>query len=390
MGAKIAAVILAAGVGSRTGLKVTKQKLTLKGQSVLKRSLRAFDECDMIDSITVVTREDEVAFAMEESSGISKLYRIVVGGGVRAESARIGFENIPSGSELVAIHDAARCLITPEMIKKVAVAAEEYGAASAAAAMTDTVKLVGEGGFVESTLDRSRLMRASTPQIFSTELYKRALDSVTLDERVTDDNSLIEAIGERVFLVNTGNDNIKITERLDISAALGILNEREGEDGGMIRIGHGYDVHRFSPERRLILGGVDLPYEKGLLGHSDADVLTHAIMDAMLGALALGDIGKHFPDTDEKYRGISSIRLLTLVNSLIREQGYRVSNLDATLILQAPKIAPFIDKMRENIAFAVGVDKSLVSIKATTEEHLGFTGSGDGAAAHAVVLLTKE
>lgn len=154
-----------------------------------------------------------------------------------------------------------------------------------------------------------------------------------------------------------------------------------------IRIGHGYDVHRLVEDRKLILGGVEIPHTLGLLGHSDADVLLHAIMDALLGALALGDIGKHFPDTDDKYKGISSMHLLTLVNKLITEKGARLVNLDATLILQKPKIAPYIDNMRENIAFALGVDKSRVSVKATTEEHLGFTGREEGISAHAVVLV---
>ncbi|MBE6536919.1 MAG: 2-C-methyl-D-erythritol 2,4-cyclodiphosphate synthase [Ruminococcaceae bacterium] len=154
-----------------------------------------------------------------------------------------------------------------------------------------------------------------------------------------------------------------------------------------IRIGHGYDVHRLVEGRKLILGGVEIPHAMGLLGHSDADVLLHAIMDALLGSVALGDIGKHFPDTDEKYKGISSMHLLTLVNKLISERGARLVNLDATLILQKPKIAPFIDEMRKNVAFALGTDVCRVSIKATTEEHLGFTGREEGISAHAVVLV---
>lgn len=157
-----------------------------------------------------------------------------------------------------------------------------------------------------------------------------------------------------------------------------------------LRIGHGYDVHKLIEGRKLILGGVDIPHTVGLLGHSDADVLLHAVMDALLGALALGDIGQHFPDTDDKYKGISSMHLLTLVNKLISEKGGRLVNLDATLIAQKPKIAPYIDKIRENIAFALGTDKSRISVKATTEEHLGFTGREEGISAHAVVLVEVE
>ena len=158
----------------------------------------------------------------------------------------------------------------------------------------------------------------------------------------------------------------------------------------MIRIGHGYDVHRLAEGRRLIIGGVNIPHETGLLGHSDADVLVHAIMDSMLGALALGDIGKHFPDTDENYKGADSIELLRKVTKIIENHGYVVSNIDSTILAQAPKLAPYIEQMRENIASAVGIGSERVSVKATTEERLGFTGEKKGIAAHAVCLLTKK
>lgn len=157
-----------------------------------------------------------------------------------------------------------------------------------------------------------------------------------------------------------------------------------------MRIGHGYDVHRLTDGRKLIIGGVDIPYEKGLLGHSDADVLLHAISDALLGALALGDIGKHFPDTDERYKGISSILLLKEVGVLVRQRGYNIGNVDATVLAQRPKLAPYIPEMRENIAQALGVTVDRISVKATTEEGLGFTGTGEGIAAHAVALCLAE
>lgn len=157
-----------------------------------------------------------------------------------------------------------------------------------------------------------------------------------------------------------------------------------------MRIGHGYDVHRLTENRKLILGGVPIPYEKGLLGHSDADVLVHAVMDSLLGALALGDIGKHFPDTDPKYKGADSIELLKHVTGLINEHGYTLGNLDATVIAQAPKLAPYIEQMRKNIADAIGCDISQVNVKATTEEKLGFTGDGSGISAHCVCLLTEK
>ncbi len=155
----------------------------------------------------------------------------------------------------------------------------------------------------------------------------------------------------------------------------------------MMRIGHGYDVHKLAENRKLILGGVDIPHTVGLLGHSDADVLTHAVMDALLGAAALGDIGQHFPDTDEAYRGADSLKLLDAVCKKIREKGYQISNIDATIIAQAPKLSPFIPKMKENLARVCGIDPDCVNVKATTEEHLGFTGEKLGISAHAVCLL---
>lgn len=157
----------------------------------------------------------------------------------------------------------------------------------------------------------------------------------------------------------------------------------------MFRIGHGYDVHRLVPDRKLIIGGVDIPYEKGLLGHSDADVLVHAVMDSMLGAAALGDIGKHFPDNDISYKNADSIKLLKKVSDIIKQKEYNIGNIDSTVLCQSPKLAGYINKMRENIAFACGIDIEAVSVKATTEEQLGFTGKGEGIAAHAVCLLYK-
>ena len=388
MNFSMAAIILAAGVGSRMGGDKTKQRIVLDGRSILKRTLLSFEAAASVKEIIIVTREDEMDFARGEASGITKLKSIVVGGACRAESARLGFFAAGDSIDLIAIHDAARCLVEPDMIDRVAEAADIHGCASAACRVFDTVKLVDNEGFAIGTQARESIMRAQTPQIFKRELYKTAISRVETDESITDDNSLLERIGQRIFLVDTGNNNIKITEPSDIPIALGIIRNGEGFKMG-IRVGHGYDVHRFAKERALILGGVSIPHTVGLLGHSDADVLLHAIMDALLGAAALGDIGKHFPDTDPAYSGASSLNLLTKVGKLLSDNGYSVSNIDATIVLQAPKIASYIDKMRENIAFALNISVGDVSVKATTEEKLGFTGSGEGAAAHAVALLTK-
>lgn len=383
----LTAIILAAGCGSRMNSSITKQQMTILGESILFRSVKSFNESDLVDSIVVVVREDEIEWAREELKNFTKICALVSGGKTRAESAKIGFASIPESCTFVAIHDAARCLITTENIKSVAEAAFVHDAATAATYVTDTVKQVGADGFINKTLPRGDLMLAQTPQIFSRKLYETALLLTNADDSITDDNMMVELAGAKVYPVDTGKQNIKITTVEDIAYAEFVLERR----GSMneIRIGHGYDVHRLVPERKLILGGVDIPHEKGLLGHSDADVLVHAIMDAMLGACALGDIGRHFPDTDEKYRGISSLELLDLVNGLIKNKGYSVVNIDATIVIQQPKIAPYIEKMINNICEILQIEQSRINIKATTEEKLGFTGSMEGVSAHAVVSVKK-
>ena len=385
------AIILAAGSGSRMGSSVTKQRMEIFGKSVLLRSVEAFSNSPVIDSIIIAAKEDELELFREEfKSGFPKIFDIVVGGKNRAESAKNAFAAIPKATTHVAIHDAARCLVTPDMIALVADAAYKTGAATAGSLVTDTVKQVSASGFIEKTLPRSELFFASTPQIFETKLYKKALDSTVNFELITDDNMLLENIGERVTFVDVGRENIKITTPSDIDYAEHILKKRSGENMSRIRIGHGYDVHKFAEGRELVLGGVNVPYKLGLLGHSDADVLTHAIMDSRLGAAALGDIGRHFPDSSDEFRGISSLILLKKVGDMLSEAGYSVINIDATLVLQSPKILPFVDLMISNVADVLGISRSSVNIKATTEEHLGFTGRGEGAAAHSVALIEKR
>lgn len=385
---KVSAVILAAGSGTRMNCDVTKQRMYILGESVLHRSVRAFSESESISSLVVVCRADEVEWAVSELADISKPYTVIAGGKTRAESAKLGFEAIPADSDYVAIHDAARCLVTPKIIDSVLSVALTYGAATAAAPLSDTIKRVDNDLKITQTVPRESLYSASTPQIFSTFLYKKALSATENIESFTDDNMLIEASGKTVRCVDIGNENIKITTPNDISYAEYILGKRENMFE--YKIGHGYDVHRLVPDRALVLGGVNIPSDKGLLGHSDADVLTHAIMDSLLGAMGLGDIGKHFPDTSGEFKDISSLELLSRIASLISNNGYEVVNVDATLILQKPKIAPYIDLMKANISKILGIEQGRINIKATTEEGLGFTGSGEGAAAHSVAMLKNK
>ncbi len=249
------------------------------------------------------------------------------------------------------------------------------GGAAPAVPVKDTVKQAS-GHLVTDTPDRASLWAVQTPQVFRRQLYLQALEAVQ-DDSVTDDCQLLERAGMPVELTAGSYENYKITTPDDL------------KEEKKMRIGHGYDVHRLVEGRPLILGGVNIPWEKGLLGHSDADVLAHAVMDALLGAAALGDIGKHFPDTDPAYKGADSLVLAQKVAELLAQEGWRIGNVDATILCQAPKLAPHIAAMRQNLAAALGVDANQVSVKATTEEKLGFTGEGKGIAVHAVALLEK-
>lgn len=384
-----AAIILAGGTGSRMQSDKTKQFIDILGKTVLERTVLAFDKCELINEIVVVVREGEEsdAITLINKLNISKSFKTVIGGACRAESAKNGFLAISQDTDFVAVHDAARCLITPEMIDKVVKMAYKTSAATAVCSVSDTVKQVDKDGKIVATIPRETVFRAQTPQVFSKDVYKRALIRCEDLSAITDDNMLLENIGADIYAVDLGYNNIKITTQEDLRLAKNILTERGENVMNGFRVGHGYDVHKLVTGRKLILGGVEIPHETGLLGHSDADVLLHAIMDALLGAAALGDIGKHFPDTSEEYKGISSLHLLTRVTDLIKKKGFSVLNIDATIVMQRPKIATFIPKMVSNIAFAIGIAEDCINVKATTEEHLGFTGREEGVSAHCVAML---
>lgn len=376
------AILLAAGNSSRMN-GVNKQLLPLEGIPILIRSALAFEQCAEIAEIVIAAREADRAeiLSLCEKYRITKLKAVVCGGSTRADSAALAFRET-SETEFVAIHDGARPFADPALISSVLRAAEESGAAIPAVPVKDTIKRA-ENGIVLETPDRSALYAAQTPQVFRRSLYREML--ALGESGVTDDSALAERLGIRVRLAEGSPRNLKITTPDDLTAGEALLHTKKEP---FLRIGHGYDVHRLVPDRRLILGGAAIPYTLGLLGHSDADVLVHAVMDALLGALALGDIGKHFPDTDPAYAGADSILLLRRVVSLVREKGYRVSNLDATISAEKPKLAPYIGAMRENLAAACGVSADRISVKATTEEGLGL--KGEGIAATCVCLLERE
>ena len=381
----ISAVLVAAGSSTRMGFD--KLSFDLGGETVLHRSIRAFDQCPQIGEIVLVAGKNR-AFVEQQAVGCTKPVQIVAGGATRAESAKNGV--LAAHGELVAVHDAARPFVSPAVIAAVLEAAARCGAAAPAVPVKDTIKqavpgdgkTVPEACLVHSTPDRSTLYAVQTPQCFDRTQYLAALQELDAEKArlVTDDCSLFELTGRSVQLTQGDYANLKITTREDLPRPV------QKEETRM-RIGHGYDVHRLVEGRKLILGGVEIPFEKGLLGHSDADVLAHAVMDAVLGAAALGDIGKHFPDTDPAYAGADSLQLAQHVARIMREKGWKIVNIDSTLLCQKPKLAPYIPAMRENLAAAFGMPVDAVSVKATTEEHLGFTGEGLGIAAHAVALI---
>ena len=382
----VCAVVVAAGSSSRMGGSVPKQLMELCGKPVLSHTLSAFEKTPEVETVVVVCREEDMARIKEITENFSKIKALVPGGKTRQASVAAG---VKAAGEcgFVAIHDGARPLITPEEIRQVVADAKIWGASTLAAPVTDTIKTAGEQELVEETPDRSILRAVQTPQVFRKDEYVRAMEAAkAAGKDFTDDCQLMEFSGKPVHLCPGKRSNLKLTTPEDFLFARGILMEREERKNGM-RIGHGYDVHRLTEGRKLILGGVEIPWDKGLFGHSDADVLAHAIADALLGAAALGDIGKLFPDNDPAYKGADSLKLLAEVCRRVREAGYEVENIDATILAQAPKLRPYIDRMRENLAAACGISPGQVSVKATTEEGLGFTGAGEGMAAHSVCLL---
>ena len=382
---KVSAVLVAAGSSTRMGFD--KLSFDLGGETVLHRSIRAFAQCPLVDEIILVAGSNR-AFAQQQAADCVKPVCVVAGGATRAESAKNGV--LAASGALVAVHDAARPFVGQQVITAALEAAAQCGAAAPAVPVKDTIKAavrgsgktVPESCFVHATPDRSTLYAVQTPQCFDRAAYLAALEELDAEKArlVTDDCSLFELTGRPVQLTQGDYANLKITTRED-------LPRPEQKEEHKMRIGHGYDVHRLVEGRKLILGGVEVPFEKGLLGHSDADVLAHAVMDAVLGAVALGDIGQHFPDNDPVYSGADSLKLARRVAEILKEHGFRIENIDATLLCQRPKLAPHIPAMRRNLADAFGLPVDAVSVKATTEEHLGFTGEGLGIAAHAVALI---
>ena len=371
------------------GQPLPKQFCELAGIPVLIHTIMAFAKVEAIREIIVVAPAEHVAKTEEllENYNLQQKCRVVVGGILRQDSVRIGLSHVSEGIDLVAVHDGARPLVAPEQITACLKAAHEHGAAIVAVPVKDTIKAVTGELTIANTIDRSTLWQAQTPQIVRTALFKEAYAKADQDGFIgTDEASLLEHGNWPVQIVAGSETNIKITRPDDLLIAEALLMDQKSSHPQM-RIGHGYDAHQLTKDRKLILGGVDIPHEKGLLGHSDADVLTHALCDAILGAMGAGDIGRHFPDNDSKYKGISSIKLLEHVARLAADQGLMVSNADITVVAQRPKLLSYFPEMVNNIAAACQVESSRINLKGTTTEKMGFAGREEGISAHAVVLL---
>ncbi len=380
-GEKVAGIVAAGGAGVRAG--AAKQWLVLGGETVLRRAARALAASPLVDEIVAVVPEGEQRRGAQEVAGLGKPARAVAGGAARADSVRNGLA-AAEGSAVVLVHDAARPFATPALAARVVEAAARDGAALAALPVTDTVKRgAGEADLrVAETLDRRTLWLAQTPQGFRRDLLLRAYEAAgTAAAAATDECSLVERLGAPVTLVPGELGNFKITGPADVERARAVLE-------APVAMGVGYDTHRFSPGRRLVLGGVEFEGD-GLLGHSDADVCAHAIGDAILGAAGLGDLGRHFPDADPRWKGVSSLLLLRDIARKAAEHGWRVGNCDVTLAARRPKIAPRAEEMRARLAEALGVSPAQVNVKATTGEGMGFVGREEGIAAHAVALLVR-
>jgi 2-C-methyl-D-erythritol 4-phosphate cytidylyltransferase/2-C-methyl-D-erythritol 2,4-cyclodiphosphate synthase len=376
---RVGAILAAGGSGLRAG--VAKQWVTLGRETVLHRAARALSSSGVVDELVAVVPAGEEGRGASDLAGLGVPVRAVAGGAARADSVRAGLAAL-GAVDVVLVHDAARPFATASLVRAVAEAAAARGAALAALAATDTVKR-SSGDRVAETLDRKSVWLAQTPQGFRASILRRAFEVAGPGAAdATDECQLVERMGEPVVLVPGEASNFKITGADDLARARALLEPA-------VAMGVGYDVHAFAPGRKLVLGGVEFEGE-GLLGHSDADICAHAVCDAILGAAGLGDIGRHFPDTDPRWKGISSLLLLREITARAAALGWAVGNCDVTLAARRPKIAPRADEMRARMADAMGISPAQVNVKGTTGEGLGFVGRGEGIAAHAVALLVRR
>jgi 2-C-methyl-D-erythritol 4-phosphate cytidylyltransferase/2-C-methyl-D-erythritol 2,4-cyclodiphosphate synthase len=391
----VSAILAAAGRGTRLGSATPKQMLTLGGRTILQRSFDVLDSCDQIDEIVVALPQDLAGTPPPYLVSPRKPVRIVVGGSRRQDSVARAFAQVSKGAGIIVIHDAARPFATSGLFARVIEAAAKGGAAIAAVQAHDTVKEATSAPgltIVARTIARESIYLAQTPQAFKRAVLEDAIgrghDAL---KSATDEACLAEEAGHSVRLVEGESTNIKITTEQDFNVSKALLGIRDVglEIRDVPRIGTGYDLHRLEAGRRLIIGGVDIPHETGLVGHSDADVLCHAVTDAILGAAGAGDIGQHFPDTDPRWKGANSIELLKGAVAIVRAAGYSVANIDAVIVAERPKLAPHVPAMRANLAQALGIHVAAVSVKGKTNEQVDALGRNEAIAVHAVALISK-
>ena len=382
------AVIVAAGRGERAGMGRNKVFCEYAGRSVLGRCLDAFQRSGLFDgAVVVISPSDEALYRelCDREGPFPLVRRLARGGESRRDSVCNGLLALPEDTGIVAIHDAARPFVNTEVIRATLESARACGSGVICTPVVDTIKQLQPDGTV-ITPDRATLRAVQTPQVFD---YARILAAHrrAREEKlsVTDDAMLFEHYYGAVRLVTApgAEENRKLTNHSDFQRdAAGRAPD--------VRIGQGYDAHRLAEGRRLVLCGIEIPHDRGLDGHSDADVAAHALMDALLGALGEGDIGRLFPDSDPAYEGADSMKLLETVMDRVRGRGYRVGNADITIVAQRPKLAGYMTQMRSRVAAALGVGEDRVNVKATTTERMGFEGEGIGMSAQAVALLVRD
>ncbi len=384
----VTAIIAAAGAGRRVGAEAPKQFLDLGGRPIVEWSVEAFAVHPRVQDVIVVLPADtRLSWPQGVEDGAS--IRVVRGGARRQDSVANALAAVREVSEIVLVHDAARPFVTADLISRSIDAAVEHGAAIVAQPVSDTVKRVSVGRAgpqVVETLPRESIFLAQTPQAFRTGVLREAVALGRSGVEATDEAALAEKAGRAVHIVLGTPGNVKITTAEDLDAA----RRRSTPDAGRLvhgRVGTGYDLHTLVAGRRLVLGGIDVPCERGAFGHSDGDVVCHAATDAILGAACLGDIGRHFPDTDPTWKDAHSLDLLRQAVALVHAAGFRVVNLDVVVVLEHPKIAPFLDRIRERLAAALEIESNRVSVKGKTNEGVDAVGRGEAIAAHAVTLV---
>jgi 2-C-methyl-D-erythritol 4-phosphate cytidylyltransferase/2-C-methyl-D-erythritol 2,4-cyclodiphosphate synthase len=353
----------------------------LAGVPILKRTVDAFLQGYAFDEVVVALPPE---LAVDPPSYLDSVI-VVEGGERRQDSVAKAFRAVAPSSQIIVIHDAARPLVSSALIERTIDAALKHGAAIAALEARDTVKRTDESRIIRGTIPREDIFLAQTPQAFRVGVLRDALELASTASAATDEAMLAERAGHSVYLVEGDPRNLKITTPDDLHIAERLVSPNGC--GASIRIGNGYDLHRLVAGRRLVLGGVAIPFEKGLDGHSDADAVCHAVTDAILGAASAGDIGRHFPDTDAVFKDANSIELLARAVDVVRAAGYGVSNVDVVVVAQQPKLSAHVDAMRANLARALGIEPQQVSIKGKTNEGVDSVGAGESIAVHAVALI---